>query len=138
MGVESIGTKVYSTDRGTKIVNSSNGLDKNAFLKILTAELSNQDPMNAADSTQYVAQMAQFASLEQMGNINDKLELTQAAGMIGKTVAINALDEEGNQYVGIIKSIIRYAGGLKLNVEMNKNGEKSFEEFKLNDVLEIV
>lgn len=136
--VDAIGSNAYTTDRGTKIVSSSNNLDKNAFLKILTAELSNQDPMNASDSTQYVAQMAQFASLEQMNNMDSKLELQQAASMLGKSVVLNTIDADGNPYAGLVKSIIRYSGGLSLNVELNQNGNTYNQEFTMDDVKEIL
>lgn len=136
--VDAIGSSTYTTDRGTKIVSETNGLDKNAFLKILTAELSNQDPMNASDSTQYVAQMAQFASLEQMSNIDSRLELQEAANMLGKSVIMNTVDDEGNPYAGLVKSIIRYSTGLNLNVEINQNGNTSNREFTMDDVKEIL
>ena len=60
-----------TTDRGTKIVpkNQNGGaMDKNAFLKILAAQLSHLDPSQNQDSSAYVSQMAQFASMEQMQN----------------------------------------------------------------------
>jgi flagellar basal-body rod modification protein FlgD len=41
------------------------GADKNTFLKLLVAQLKNQDPLNPADGTQFVTQLAQFSSLEQ-------------------------------------------------------------------------
>jgi len=40
------------------------------FLKLLVAQLQNQDPMNPADGTQFVAQLAQFSSLEQLISLN--------------------------------------------------------------------
>jgi len=66
MSINSVNSASRATDRGTTIVKAGDTLDKNAFLKILAAELTNQDPTNAADSTQYVSQMAQFSSLEQI------------------------------------------------------------------------
>lgn len=41
------------------------GADKNTFLKLLVAQLKNQDPLNPADGVQFVTQLAQFTSLEQ-------------------------------------------------------------------------
>ena len=60
------------TSNGTPILSSTktSALDKNAFLKILVTELSNQDPTQQKDSTQYIAQLAQFSSLEQLTNLN--------------------------------------------------------------------
>lgn len=61
-------TSATTTSRGTKITTSDQSFDKNSFLKILSAQLSNLDPSSNQDSTAYVTQMAQFASMEQMQN----------------------------------------------------------------------
>jgi flagellar basal-body rod modification protein FlgD len=52
-----------------------NGLsaDFNTFLKLLTAQLRNQDPLNPSDSTEFVAQLAQFSGVEQQVQTNTKL-----------------------------------------------------------------
>ncbi|MBS1809323.1 MAG: hypothetical protein JST84_14260 [Acidobacteria bacterium] len=47
--------------------------DQTMFLKLLIAQMKNQDPLQPQDSTQYMAQLAQFSSLEQLTSINDKL-----------------------------------------------------------------
>ncbi len=74
----------------------TNALDKDAFLKLLVTQLQNQDPLNPLDSTEFTAQLAQFSSLEQLGNINDGVigvqlietasNNSQAVNLIGKTV----------------------------------------------------
>ena len=45
-------------------------LTSGEFLQIILSELSNQDPLNPMDNAEFTAQMAQFASLEQLQNIN--------------------------------------------------------------------
>lgn len=52
---------------------SKTGADQNMFLKLLIAQMKNQDPLQPQDSTQYVAQLAQFTSLEKLTGIDDKL-----------------------------------------------------------------
>lgn len=72
-------------------------LDKNAFLKLLSVQLSNQDPLNPQDNTQYIAQMAQFASLEQSQNISVAMEkmvlsqmISEGSMLVGKDVTFSA------------------------------------------------
>lgn len=49
---------------------SNNNLDKDAFLLLLTTQMSNQDPLNPMEDKEFIAQLAQFSSLEQMQNLN--------------------------------------------------------------------
>jgi flagellar basal-body rod modification protein FlgD len=72
------------------------GLGKDDFLKLLMAQMSNQDPSAPADSTQFVAQLAQFAGVEQMQGMSSTLQnlllaqtssnQTQSINLIGKSV----------------------------------------------------
>ncbi|EHJ01478.1 flagellar hook capping protein [Clostridium sp. DL-VIII] len=101
----------YTTDRGTKIVKSNTDFDKNSFLKILAAQLSNLDPTQNQDSSAYVAQMAQFASLEQMQNLNGTMSDYAYQQMIGKTVTINSTDDSGKNLQGYVTGIIKKASG---------------------------
>ena len=68
-------------------------VDYNSFLKLLIAQMKNQDPTNPMDSTQYVAQLASFSQVEQSVQVNSKLDqllqssaLSQADALIGRNV----------------------------------------------------
>lgn len=72
---------------------SKTAVDYQSFLRLLVAEMKNQDPTNPMDSTQYVAQLASFSQVEQSVQINTKLDqllqastLSQAGSLIGHTV----------------------------------------------------
>ena len=66
-----------STSAGMMGVSANEG----TFLTLLVSQLKNQDPLNPSDSTQFVGELAQFSSLEQLININ------QSVGSIQQTVA---------------------------------------------------
>ena len=124
-----INESTRATEKGTRIAKPGQEMDKNAFLRILTAELSNQDPDNAKDSTAYVAQMAQFAGLEQMTNLNNNLNFTGAASLIGKPVSLNVNNSMGEQYVGTVKGVYKSSSGIQVGVEVVENGEKTIKDF---------
>ena len=65
---------------------AKNDLDKQAFLKLLVAQMKYQDPMQPTDNTEYVSQLAQFSSLEAMNNVSQSVDLQRATGLIGKVV----------------------------------------------------
>jgi flagellar basal-body rod modification protein FlgD len=77
---------------------SMSGADKDTFLKLLTAQLSNQDPLNPMDNTAFVAQLAQFSALEQAIETNTRLAMisvqqsgianTAVASLVGREVTV--------------------------------------------------
>lgn len=88
-------------------------LDKNSFLKLLVTQLSKQDPTNPMNDKEFISQMAQFSSLEQMNNVANsmnKLRGAQASQLIGKMV-------EGKDFVtekpiqGIVTSALYQPNG---------------------------
>jgi len=94
-------TGISSNDPITGAASNAPGtLDKDAFLKLLVSQVKNQDPMQPQGSAEYVAQLAQFSSLEQMQNLNDNIvglallqqnnalmsQLTQSSALIGQNV----------------------------------------------------
>lgn len=75
---------------------ATNNYDKDMFLKLLMAQLGNQDPMSPMEDREFISQMAQFSSLEQMQTISKQLDsvlvdrhmasISEFSNMIGKTV----------------------------------------------------
>lgn len=86
----------------------STELGKDAFLQLLTAQMQNQDPLNPSSDTEFIAQLAQFSSLEQMQNLNVAMSNQNAFGLVGKNVIINVGASEGeikNQIAGVVQYV---------------------------------
>jgi len=66
---------------------------KSQFLQLLVAQIKGQDPMNPMDGTQFVAQLAQFSSLEELINVRKATESVQKA--IEQQTAALAMPETG-------------------------------------------
>ncbi len=58
----------------TALQTAGNDLGKDAFLKILITQLTHQDPLDPLKDKDFIAQMAQFSTLEQMTNMNKSIE----------------------------------------------------------------
>jgi flagellar basal-body rod modification protein FlgD len=107
-------------------------MDKNAFLKLLVAQLKNQDPTQSQDPNQMVQQMTSFSSLEQMQNTNTLLTGIQgqnngmfqsnSASLIGKKVRVASPNfdlKDGKASVGID---LAAAGNVTLTIQ-DANGK---------------
>lgn len=72
--------------------------DKNMFMKLLLAQIKNQNPLNPADQTEFVAQLAQFSTLEGIQNLNSSVQdissmyrstqALQATALVGRDVLV--------------------------------------------------
>lgn len=114
-----------TTNNGTKIRKvSDNTMDKNAFLKILAAQLSHLDPSQDQDSTAYVSQMAQFTAMEQMQNLNTTMSNSAYQQMVGKTVITNNTDDDGNYVQGYVTEVIKKSGGTYLTLVIDGKKEE--------------
>ena len=73
-----------------------NGMDKDAFLQLLVAQMRYQDPLEPTSNTEYISQYAQFSQVEQMQNMAATSELARATSLVGKEVYIKTTDSTGN------------------------------------------
>ncbi|PKL50799.1 MAG: flagellar hook assembly protein FlgD [Candidatus Riflebacteria bacterium HGW-Riflebacteria-2] len=112
-------------------------LGKDDFLRLLTVQLQNQDPMNPMEDMNFISQMSSFSSLEQMLNMNKSLEAmsailagnshTQAMMYLGTTVTVqNAEMDEA--ITGTVDMV-----GFKEGVPFLKIGDNAYnlEDVKL-------
>ena len=96
-------------------------MGKDDFLKLLVAQLKNQDPSNAQDMDQMTQQMTQFSMLEQLTNLaeatqssNVSLARTHAVELLGKTVSYKAAD--GSVKEGVVSAVDTTASAPRLTI----------------------
>ena len=96
-------------------------LGKDDFLKLLIAQLKNQDPSNAQDMESMTQQMTQFSMLEQLTNLaeasessNVSLARTHAVELLGKTVSYKAAD--GTIKDGVVEHVDTTASAPRLTI----------------------
>lgn len=130
-----VSTSIWSAKAGrSKSTTGPDALGKDDFMKLLLAQLQHQDPLKPMDDQQFVAQVAQFNALEQMQSVNktltavlDAQRLTEASGLIGKTV--EATGSDGKAITGAVTGVSVVKGMTKLHL-----GEKIVDLDKVTKV----
>ena len=99
---------------------SNNSLDKDAFLQLLVTQMQYQDPLEPTSNTEYMSQLAQFSSVEELQNINQTFSNNHALSLAGQYVILNVPDAAGN--INQISGLVDY---------VTINGGKTY--FSIND-----
>ena len=146
MNISNLADNGPATRDGRPVSNPSTQLGKNDFLRLLTVQLRYQDPLNPLENTEFIAQMAQFSSLEQLQNMNQSMEKNLdsearlhtafkkdlATSLVGKTVEVptNKVEFDGNNKATLAYRLDAGASGAKLQVLDARN--RLVREFELD------
>ncbi len=122
MSISSVGAVGSSlSPSSAPVVKSGTGLGTDDFLKLLVAQLRNQDPMNPASSTEFLAQTAQFTMVEKLSLMTQQYSdlvaaqrAVEATAFLGRTVGYT--DGNGNLVTGKVDSVRLDAGGPVLRI----------------------
>lgn len=102
----------------------SNQLGKNEFLKLLTAQLANQDPLSPTDNQAFIAQLAQFASVEQQEAANGRLDSLIVAQAAANQTSVATL--VGKDITYRTDSVtLPAAGGAKIQGELSASAKQA-------------
>lgn len=120
--------------------NTMGDLDKDAFLKLLTTQLGNQDPLNPTEDREFIAQMAQFSSLEQMQNLNDTFKTEIKSIQETQESLAEHLTAMNNNMVGSQSDVVDRLGTINTSlrelIEGLKNNNVAQEEETVDTVEE--
>ncbi len=104
-------TNTSSVTTNTEVRMPGGELGINEFLELLAAQLANQDPLEPMDDTDFIAQLAQFSSLEAMSTMSASFLKTQAYSLVGKNVfAVMDVDGVGTQVEGYVSGVVTSEG----------------------------
>lgn len=114
--------KIVETTSQNSLKNTSktskDGMDKDAFLQLLVAQMKYQDPLEPTSNTEYISQYAQFSQVEQMQNMAGSMDLQRASALVGQQVYIKTTDSAGEaKYVqGKVDYVVYENGKAYLSV----------------------
>lgn len=111
---------------GTKAIQPKSELDSTQFIKLLTVQLSNQNPLEPMNDRDFFAQLAQLGTVDGLDKMKKSMDMTQAAGMIGKNVTgvrPGSLQGSVDQtYAGVVEKISLKNGSQVLGVREANGG----------------
>ncbi len=119
--VNSINTnQATSTASQNGVTNSKSVMGKDDFLKLMIAQLKNQDPLSPLDGTAFASQLAQFSSLEQLHNLNESVKRSVDANYllvqsVNNTMTANLIGKETKLNL----STIKYSGQDSISLTYN-------------------
>ena len=105
--------KIKETESQTSLKNAkdkNSTYSKDTFLKLLVAEVQNQDPLEPTSNTEWISQYATFSELEAMQNMSSAFDLSRASSLVGKTVVLQTTSETG-RVTPIQGNYVTYEGG---------------------------
>lgn len=131
MAVSTIGGSAAQAQAST----TQSAISQDDFLKILLTQLNYQDPLKPLDNQQFLAQMAQFSSLEQSRQLNDKVDTllaiqstSQSVGLLGRTVN---LETDAGFTTGQVTTLTFQDGQPQLSVKV---GDQTLNGIALSQV----
>jgi len=123
------------TNRDSATISKTRGsseLGKEEFLQLLVTQLSNQDPLNPQSDQEFIAQLAQFSSLEQMTNLNATFSNTSAYSMVGKEVVVQKVSESGETTE--VRGVVDYVQIKNGTAYLSINGQT----YEMDDLVQVL
>lgn len=110
-----------STINTSSTSTSNSTLSMDDFFTLMVEQLKNQDMYNTQDSTEFIAQMAQFSMVQALSDLSELSMTSYGVSLIGKEATIAEIGDDGtiNSIKGIVDSVNFYNGGTQVVVDGN-------------------
>lgn len=142
--VDSVSSSTAAAGGFAEALGANKSLGKEAFLKLLVAQLKHQDPLKPQDDSAFVAELAQFSSLEQTMGINDRLDLlsaqsqglqnSQVTSLVGKLATVRgSLITSDGKGVGVPVAFSLDGASEKTVVTIRDQGGNTVRTFDLGN-----
>jgi flagellar basal-body rod modification protein FlgD len=100
----------YTPPTPTSSNTTTNGLGKDTFMKLLVAQMSQQNPMEPTDDKEMIAQMTQFSMLEQLTNLATSSAASASAGTVSQAIStlghsVDYVDADGAAQTGTVEQV---------------------------------
>ncbi|MEO1814774.1 MAG: flagellar hook capping FlgD N-terminal domain-containing protein [Acetobacterium sp.] len=119
-GINNYLSTAATTTATSQTANASakTSLDMDDFLKLMVAQLQNQDMNNTADTSEYTSQMAQFSMVQALTDLTELSKTTYSLSMIGKEVTLAETKSDGtlNVITGTVEGVNLYNGDAQIIV----------------------
>lgn len=132
-----VGTQATPNNTSENTVGTT-ALGKDAFLKLLVTQMQYQDPLNPSSDTEWIAQMAQFSSLEAMQNMGQTMTNTQAFQLVGQYVIVDEnAGGTGNPKLvaGLVDYITLQGGEAYISMDGNTYSYDKLDSVVSNDYI---
>jgi flagellar basal-body rod modification protein FlgD len=142
--VDAVNSSTAASGGFAQALGANKSLGKEAFLKLLVAQLRHQDPLKPQDDSAFVAELAQFSSLEQTMGINDRLDLlsaqsqglqnSQVTSLVGKLATVRgSLITSDGKGVGVPVAFSLDGASEKTVVTIRDQGGNTVRSFDLGE-----
>ena len=117
MAIDAVSASASTASTASTTSTSSSTLSMDDFLQLMVAQLKNQDMNNAADTSQFSSQMAQYSMVQALSDLSKQSTTAYSVGLIGKEVSIKSTENGTSKIItGTVQGVNLQSGDAQIVV----------------------